>query len=276
MQQFVQISDELKIRYISIGQGQPIIFIPGWTMTADAFNRSLKPFSERFQAISYDPRSHGRSTILKSGNDYAQHGRDLAAFIGELGLKDVVLVGWSSGALAAYAYFQQFGYGNARAFVSIDMSPKPLMESESDWGIDTRENIRLMLASATAPDHSFMVNTFASQIYRSDPADEIYIQGMIQQSLNMDPHIAALLLADVNLCDYTEVASTTAAKLPVLHVVRQQALAAARKWMDANAPDAELYALGGHMMFWEHAERFNRVVARFLDAKLHAQRGAGN
>lgn len=32
--------------------------------------------------------------------------------------------------------------------------------------------------------------------------------------------------------------------------------------------DAELYTLGGHMMFWEHAERFNRVVSRFLDAKL--------
>ena len=46
----------------------------------------------------------------------------------------MVLVGWSSGALAAYAYFEQFGYQNARAFVSIDMSPKPLMDRESGLG----------------------------------------------------------------------------------------------------------------------------------------------
>ena len=108
MHQYVQVSDELTLRYVSIGQGQPLIFIPGWTMTADAFNRNLKPFSERFQAIAYDPRSHGRSTKLKSGNDYTQHGRDLAAFIRELGLKDVVSAVCSSGALAAYSYFEQF------------------------------------------------------------------------------------------------------------------------------------------------------------------------
>ena len=36
----------------------------------------------------------------------------------------------------------------------------------------------------------------------------------------------------------------------------------------ATAPDAELYPLGGHMMFREHADRFNRVLSRFLDANL--------
>ena len=91
---------------------------------------------------------------------------------------------------------------------------------------------------------------------------------MVRQSLKMDPHVAALLLADVNLSDYTEVAKTAAAKLPVLHVVKQQASTAARKWLEANTPDAELHALGGHMMFWEHADRFNRVLSRFLDPNL--------
>ena len=113
-----------------------------------------------------------------------------------------------------------------------------------------------------------MPPAFESQIYRTDPADEIHIQGTVRQSLKMDPHVAALLLADVNLSDYTEVAKTAAAKLPVLHVVKQQASTAARKWLEANTPDAELHALGGHMMFWEHADRFNRVLSRFLDANL--------
>ena len=40
MHQYVQVSDELRIHYVSAGQGQPLIFIPGWTRTDPAAETS--------------------------------------------------------------------------------------------------------------------------------------------------------------------------------------------------------------------------------------------
>ena len=268
MHRYVQLPDELTIHYVSIGHGRPVIFIPGWTMTTHAFSRNLEPLSERFQAIAYDPRSQGKSAKLASGNDYSQHGRDLAAFIEALGLSDVALIGWSTGVLTAYAYFEQFGCDNVRAFVSVDMPPKPVKDTESDWGIDLQENVRRLQASVTAPDQSEVVRKFASHVYLTQPAEEAFVEDIVSRSLTTPPHVAALLLADGNLCNYSNVARDVASKLPVLYVVSEHASRAATTWIEANTPGSELCALGAHMMFWEYPEQFNRAVTGFLQTHV--------
>ncbi len=270
MDGFVQLSNDLSIHYVSQGDGRPLIFIPGWTMTVESFSRNLEPLSERFRAIAYDPRSQGQSSSLQSGNHYTQHGQDLADFIRELGLRDVVLAGWSTGVLAAYAYFEQFGCANVSAFVSIDMSPKPVKDRESDWGIDVRENVRRMQASVSDSDHSAMVRAMTSHGFLMQPAGDAFVEDIVSRSMLTPPHVAALLLGDGNLCDYSEVARDVSRKLPVLHVVNQHASVAAAKWTEANTPTAKLCAMGGHMMFWEYPDEFNGTVSRFLDAHLPA------
>lgn len=270
MNGYVQLSDELRIHYVALGRGRPLIFIPGWTMTVESFNRNLEPLSERFEAIAYDPRSQGRSSRVECGNHYTQHGQDLADFIRELGLEDVVLLGWSTGAFAAYAYFEQFGCGNVSAFVNIDMPPRPVKENESDWGIDLRENVRRMQAGVTAPDHAALVRMMASHAFLVQPAAEDFVEDIVSRSLATAPHIAALLLGDGNLCDYSEVARKVAAQLPVLQIVGERASEAAATWIEANTPTAEFHALGAHMMFWEYPEEFNRELLRFLETRLPA------
>ena len=268
MHKYIQLSDDLTIHYVSRGEGRSLVFIPGWTMTLESFSRNLEPLSERYYVAAYDPRGQGRSSKLQSGNDYTQHGQDLAAFIRQLKLSDVVLIGWSTGVLAAYAYFEQFGCDNVSAFVSIDMSPKPVKDTESDWGLGLQQNVRRMQASVTAPDHSALVRKFASHIYLTQPADENFVEDLVCRSLCTAPHVAALLLADGNLCNYSSIARDVAARLPVLQVVNEHAAPAARNWIEANTPSAELVALGAHMMFWEFPQRFNGVVSSFLDKRL--------
>lgn len=270
MDGFVQLSSDLTVHYVSQGGGRPLVFIPGWTMTVESFSKNLEPLSERFRSIAYDPRSQGQSSSVESGNHYTQHGQDLADFIQELGLRDVVLLGWSTGALAAYAYFEQFGCANVSAFVAIDMSPKPVKDKESDWGIDVRENVRRMQASVTDPDHSALVRAMTSHGFLTQRVGDAFVEDIVSRSMHTPPHVAALLLGDGNLCDYSQVARDVAGQLPVLQIVNRHASEAAAKWIEANTPNAELRALGAHMMFWEYPEEFNDVVSRFLDAHLSA------
>ncbi|NNE78617.1 MAG: alpha/beta hydrolase, partial [Pricia sp.] len=133
IKQYVRVSPDLELYYIEAGSGTPIIFIPGWIGTSSFYEKQLDYFSKRFRAISYDPRSQGRSSKTLEGNNYIQHGADLKAFIDTLHLKDIILVGHSAGCLDIYAYIRAFGIQNVKAIVFIDNSPKTVSEQKGDW-----------------------------------------------------------------------------------------------------------------------------------------------
>ncbi len=109
---YMMVSDELTLHYKKTGDGpRPIIFNPGWTMTTRVFERQMPHFtgSDAYTAYNYDPRGQGFSTKTTEGHFYEQHDRDLAAFIDNMGLDNVVLIGWSNGGYDVLAYINQFG-----------------------------------------------------------------------------------------------------------------------------------------------------------------------
>ena len=268
MHAFVQVSDELRIHYLSLGQGQPLVFIPGWTMDAGAFRENLGPLSADFRAIAYDPRSHGKSSRTESGHNYRQHGADLAAFLDELELKDVVLLGWSAGVCAAYSYFEQFGYANVRAFVNIDQPPKAAQETPADWGINSQEQLEQFEQFMASPQREEFARMAAPTMFLEPPVDAAFVEDFVSSSMSTPQPAASLLLREVNRSDYTAVAREAAARMPVLHIVKEEHGEAAQRWIEANAPRIELCLLGAHMMFLEFPAQFNAAVTRFLNAHL--------
>jgi pimeloyl-ACP methyl ester carboxylesterase len=79
--QFVKVSDDLELFYEDVGQGPPIVLVPGWTASGVVFSQQIDHFSKSYRVITYDPRSQGLSTRTLDHNDYAQYGRDLAALV---------------------------------------------------------------------------------------------------------------------------------------------------------------------------------------------------
>lgn len=270
MHGFARISDELTIHYLSLGEGRPLVFIPGCTMDTGAFRENLGPLSADFRAVAYDPRSHGQSSRTESGHDYGQHGADLAAFLDELDLKDVVLLGWSAGACAAYSYFEQFGYGNVRAFVNIDQPPKAVREAPDDWGINSREELAQFEQFMASPQREAFSRMAAPTMFLDPPVDKAFVEEFVASSMSTPQPAASLLLREVNRSDYTETAREVAMRLPVLHIVKEEHGEAARRWIEANAPQIELCVLGAHMMFLEFPAQFNAAVTRFLKSRLPA------
>ena len=92
------------------GSGPPVVFVPGWTMSGEVFRAPAdRVVLEVPRAITFDPRSHGRSTMTEAGNSYLQQGRDLVAFLDALRLTQVHVVAWSYGSLAGDALIEQRG-----------------------------------------------------------------------------------------------------------------------------------------------------------------------
>ena len=79
---YVQIGD-IKVHYLEAGAGERnLVFIPGWTMTAEIWREQIPYFAARgFRVVALDPRSQGLTTKTEAGNTYQQHAADLHAFL---------------------------------------------------------------------------------------------------------------------------------------------------------------------------------------------------
>src|SRR3954467_2696514 len=94
----VTTQDGTEIFYKDWGLGQPVVFSHGWPLNADAWDDQLVLVgSAGYRAIAHDRRSHGRSSQTWDGNNMDQYADDLAELIEKLDLKDIILVGHSTG-----------------------------------------------------------------------------------------------------------------------------------------------------------------------------------
>jgi len=127
--------DGTNIFYKDWGKGQPIVFSHGWPLSADAWDEQLLHFaSNGFRAIAHDRRGHGRSSQPWSGNDMDTYADDLAALIDKLELRDVVLVGHSTGGGEVTRYLGRHGTRRVAKAVIVSAIPPVMVRSEKNPG----------------------------------------------------------------------------------------------------------------------------------------------
>jgi pimeloyl-ACP methyl ester carboxylesterase len=124
-QTFFTASDRVKLHYIEAGQGQALLFIPGWLMPADVWEKQIQELSKNYHVIALDPRSQGLSDMTTVGNNPLRRSQDIQELLTTLHLDSVVLVGWSLGAYDALAYLDQFGTDKLYALVLVDSPLAP-------------------------------------------------------------------------------------------------------------------------------------------------------
>ncbi len=272
---YIKIYDDIEIYYEESGNGTPLIFIPGWTMTTRFFSHQITYFSKKYRTIVYDPRGQGRSTKTLEGNNYGAprlkpwysakadrtHGVDLKRFIEAMGLKKVILAGWSMGAMDIYSYIKQFGTQNILAIIFIDRSPKALKISDGDWGIGDAFKYKTFADGINSSRYHSTEEFLKSTVTRKLTDEEI--RWMLDESLKTPLYTAMLLLTDGWFADYSDVVPTL--QIPVMNIVREDFAPQAKKYLKITLPKSEFLALGKHLMFWEFPDKFNKAVDRFLE-----------
>jgi non-heme chloroperoxidase len=123
----ITVKDDVELFYKDWGAGQPILFCHGWPLDADAWDAQMLFFVERgYRVVAHDRRSHGRSTQVAVNNTMDAYADDLAALIQFLDLRDVVLVGHSTGGGEVARYIGRHGVNRVAKAVLIGSVP-PLM-----------------------------------------------------------------------------------------------------------------------------------------------------
>jgi non-heme chloroperoxidase len=109
------------------GAGQPVVFSHGWPLNSDSWeSQMIYLAAQGYRCIAHDRRGHGRSSQTWNGNNMDTYADDLAALIEKLDLKNVVLVGFSTGGGEVVRYIGRHGSKRIAKLVLAGAIP-PLM-----------------------------------------------------------------------------------------------------------------------------------------------------
>jgi len=118
--EFVEVAPQVKLYYEISGQGSPLLFVPGWMMTAGVWKEQVAAFSKTHRVIVMDPRGQGNSSKVLSGNTLQQQAKDLRRLVEILQLDGITVVAWSIALAVVLEYVRQFGNDRLRSLAPVD------------------------------------------------------------------------------------------------------------------------------------------------------------
>lgn len=258
-------SDGVELRYLEIGSGPLIVFVPGWTLPATSWSAQLNHFAERYRVVALDPRAHGASSKPTDGMHVARLGADLGELIDHLGAGSAIIAGHSHGAFQAMTYLAQSGTEKCRALIIVDMflgTEVPAEEAHPN-----RNAWRGWIAGLQGPDRRDWTRRWTAAMLRGDyPEDqhEELIDGIMQiPTVHAVTILSNLMLHDRR--DYRPVVASL--DIPVFFIGSDAGWAhSAAETIMALRPDAGTINLDGtgHLLYVDHPDRFNAALERFL------------
>ncbi len=259
------------------GSGSAIVFLHGWSLGKEAFAMQRRELSGRYRIVIPDMRGHGNSKQFAEGDGIDTLAGDLEQLLVELGLADVVLVGWSMGALVAWQTVEGPQRGRIRGIVTIDMVPRVL--NGAGWQHGLRAGTHLydvdIDLSKMREDWRTFTRAYVPMVFASGKAMERreLIDEMLELVSDNDLESMTNLWHALIHADYVD----TVQRLEVATLITYGALSQiyteeAAAWMDEHIPNSRrvCFRQSGHAPHLEEPQRFNQALADFV-AELQQQ-----
>ena len=125
----ITVKDGTTIYYKDWGKGPVVTLSHGWPLNADMWDGQMLFLAQHgFRVLAHDRRGHGRSSQASSGNDMNGYAEDLAAVIEALDLREIRMVGHSTGGGEVARYIGRHGTKRVSTSIARPTWP-PLQQS---------------------------------------------------------------------------------------------------------------------------------------------------
>jgi non-heme chloroperoxidase len=205
---YVTTSDGVQLYYKDWGpkDAPVVVFSHGWPLSSDSWeSQMIFLASNGYRVVAHDRRGHGRSSQPWDGNDMDHYADDLASVIKALGLKNMTLVGFSTGGGEVARYIGRHGTAGVKKAVLVSAVTPLMLKTATNQGglpIEVFDNIRkasldnrsqLYLDIASGPFFGFnRPGTKAS----AGLVQSFWVQGMQAGHKNTFDSIAAFSATD--------------------------------------------------------------------------------
>ena len=261
--QFVA-SDGHRLAYRDEGDGRPLLFLHGLTASSALFAPQAAAFSASHRVIRLDLRGHGASAPDADAT-IARSAEDVRELVLALGLRDVIGVGWSLGAMLLWSLLTGDIADRFAGGIAIDMSPR--VGNDDGWSLGlTDMSMREGEAGESWADRSKRI---AGLIVANGMAEArtTLIDKMALVMSDSDPATVAALGTSMMEQDYRDVLPRITAPMLAVHGgLSRYYPAATAAWVADRLPHGRqvTFARSGHTPHLEEAEAFNRLLADFI------------
>ena len=173
--------DGTTIYYKDWGKGPAITFSHGWPLNSDAWDGQMLFLAQHgYRCVAVDRRGHGRSSQPSTGNNMDGYADDLAAVIDALDLKNVTLIGHSTGGGEVARYVGRHGSKRVAGAVLVAAVPPIMLRSVANpegLPMEVFDSIR----AGVAGDRSQFYKDLAVQFYGANRPGAQVSQGILDQ-----------------------------------------------------------------------------------------------
>lgn len=274
---FFYTNDEVKLHYIDMGKGRPVVMLPAWSQSVEEFKYQIQEMSDSYRVIALDMRGHGQSEKVKYGYRIPRFAKDLQELLLTLKLNDVVLVGHGMGAAVILCYWDLFGAALLSKMVIIDMPP--MLVSNPIWSPKEMHSYGPLVDPTAVMDVMNLIESHEGDNYRKTVLNCMLSQdicpdkrqSIIQSRLKLPLAQAAQLFYSNYHQDWRDIFPRMT--LPCLVVSGRASITAWRsqQWIAEQLPQSKIIFFeenegGKHFMFLENALKFNRILDDFIQS----------
>ncbi|GCE14982.1 alpha/beta fold hydrolase [Tengunoibacter tsumagoiensis] len=266
--------DGTQIFYKDWGRGQPVVFSHGWPLTADAWDDQLNLVAmSGFRGIAHDRRGGGRSSQPWDGNNLDTYADDLATLIEALDLRNILLVGHSTGGGEVTRYMGRHGTSRVAKAVLVGAIPPLMLKTPANpdgQPIEVFDEIR----KGVLADRSQYYKDLSAPFYGANRAGSQVSQGIREEfwlwSMTVGIKGAYDCIKAFSETDLTEDLKKIDVPTLIIHGDDDQIVpigaSALRSSKIIKNATLKVYPGAPHGLFSTHKDKFNTDLLSFLKA----------
>jgi non-heme chloroperoxidase len=258
------------------GEGRPVVMIHGWPLSGASWKEQVPALKAAgYRVITYDRRGFGQSDKPLTGYDYDTLTDDLAGLLDALELKDVTLVGFSMGGGEVSRYIANYGEELLRSVVFASAVPPMLLKTpDNPTGPLEPDHAAKMSADLTEDENAFY-NQFTKDFFSANADGNVLVseaqrQEAIELAHQANKTAALEAMQSFAMTDFRDDLPLVTVPTLVIHgdsdgTVQYEG---SGKRTHEAIPQSKLHIVAGgpHGINVSHADEFNNVLLKFLEA----------